>query len=88
MAVPSSAYLAVLVEHSVDAVFVDPPPHSSPVHLAVGEVAVETDVVVLVLQLVRDAGVQWDEDEEPPGPVAPAGSISEVGGAEPFNGPI
>lgn len=58
--------------------FVVPPLHSRHVHLVVGEVAVETDAVVFVLQLVR----------EHPGPVAPAGSAGEVGEAEPFNGPV
>lgn len=66
-----SAHLAMLVQHSVDAVLVDSTPDSSSVQLTVGEVVIETDVVVLVLQLVGNVGVERDQDEELPGASAP-----------------
>lgn len=61
----------MLVQYSVDAVLVDSPPDSCPVYLSVGEVVVEFDVDVFVLQLVRNVGVEWYEDEELLGATTP-----------------
>lgn len=67
-------YLPILVLYSVDAVLVDPPPDSCPVYLIVGEVVIEMDAVVLVLQLVRNVGVERYEDEELPVAPTPEGA--------------
>ena len=61
---------------------VDPPPDSCPVYLVVGEVVVEADVVVFVLQLVRDVGVERYEDDELPGATTPGASAGLVGGTK------
>lgn len=79
-------YLPVLVQYAVDAVLEDPPPDSCPVHLIVGEVVIEMDVVVLVLQLVRNVGVERYEDEELPGATTPAGAAGLMGGTKFCNG--
>lgn len=79
---PCPAYLPILVRHSVDAVLVDPPPDSRSVYLIVGEVVIETDVVILILQLVRNVGIEWDEDEELPGAAAPGEAAGTVAGAK------
>lgn len=75
-------YLPVVVQYPVDAVLVDPPPDSRPVYLVVREVVIETDVGVLVLQLVGNVGVERYEDEELPGATTPEGAAGLVGGTK------
>lgn len=76
------AYLPILVRHSVDAVLVDPPPDPRSVYLIVGEVVIEADVAILILQLVRNVGIEWDKDEELPGAAAPGQAAGMVAGAK------
>ena len=76
------SYLPMFVQHSVDAVLVDPSPDSCPIHLSVGEVVIETDVVVLFLQLVRNVGVERYEDDKLPGATTPEGAAGPMGGTK------
>lgn len=80
------AYLPMLIQYYVDAVLIDPSPDSCPVYLVVGEVVIETDVAVLVLQFVRNVGVDRYEDEEPPGAATPEGAAGLMGGTKRCDG--
>lgn len=76
----------MLAQYSVDAVLVDPPPDSGPVDVIVGQVVVEMDVVVPVLQLVRNVGVERYEDEELPGATTREGAAGLMGGTKRCDG--
>lgn len=69
----------MLVQHSVDAVLVDPSSNSCPINLSVGEIVIEMDVVVLFLQLVGNVGVERYEDDKLPGATTPEGAAGLMG---------
>lgn len=78
----------MLVQYHVDTVFVDPPPDACPVYLMVREVVVEMDVVVLILQLLRYLGIEWNKDEELPGATTPGGPAGLMGGTKGCDGTL